>query len=67
MKATIKSIWDINRTPETEIKFSESFSHLSRIERLDFLQDTLGELMALYDAELERLGVNMLASDKELN
>lgn len=52
MKSQITCTWNPDRDEESKITLSEGWKSLPHIDRLDHLQDTLGELMELYNSTL---------------
>jgi hypothetical protein len=57
MKNQITLSWNTRQSPETKITFSEGYGYLERIEKLDFLQDAIGELTEKYNTELDKFTV----------
>lgn len=50
----INATWQPDKTKETAVKFSAAFNNLSKIEKLDFLQDVMGELNEKYEEIMEK-------------
>lgn len=48
----ITCTWNPNRGEETKITISNDFKELHYVEKLDFLQDIIGELSTLHDSIL---------------
>lgn len=49
----IKASWDSYRPGESLLTISKSFEDLANIEKLDFLQDVIGELSQKYQDILD--------------
>jgi len=48
MTARITSNWNPQRGEETQTKFSPDYQNLSTLEKLDFLNDTIGNIKDEY-------------------
>ena len=57
MKSQITLSWNVELSPETKITYSEGYDRLERIEKLDFLQDAIGNLTEKYNSELDNFTV----------
>lgn len=55
MRNQITLTWNTDLSPETKITYSKGYECLERIEKLDFLQDCIGDLTKKYNAELDNL------------
>lgn len=56
MNKTITATWKPERSPETKVTFQAGYRSLSRVEKLDFLQDTISDLTESYNQELDKFG-----------
>lgn len=54
MKQQITITWNVETEGETTVTYSPGFHAMSWIERVDCLQDAIGELSRFYNEQLEK-------------
>lgn len=55
MRSQITFTWNPENLEETKVSYSVGYDELSRIEKLDFLQDAIGTLTEKYNLTLKKL------------